>query len=635
MDFLYLLEKLRNPVMDTFFSCITYLGSEEMFLAVAIVVFWCFSKCEGYYLMTTGFFGTIINQSLKLIFRIPRPWVRDPNFTIVESAREAATGYSFPSGHSQNAVTVFGCPARYTKNKRLRVVCIILILLTGFSRMWLGVHSPLDVLVSFAITTALVFIIYPIFKKIEQNPKYMYHILSLLAACSLIYVLAVSLYSWPADVDPENLASGIKNGYVLLGCTLGMLISFYLERRFLNFKVEAPVHAQVLKVVLGLILVLAVKIVLKPVLNALFAGHYIASAVRYFIIVLVAAFVWPMTFPWFQKGCPLSRRAKKVLISIGIVLLVLIVAAGLLFWQVTKDTSDEPVSTENAENSLITQLGTTMLSGHRAGGGIAPENTMMALKNCIDNPDYELDIFEFDIHLTSDGIPVLLHDSTLDRTSDAAEHFGENEVDVGAKTLEELKELNMGEHFVSVSGDAPYAGLRGDDIPEDLRIVTLEEALSYLEASGDFHYIIEIKNSGDVGLEAADKLYATLEKFGCTQRTIVGTFHNEVTAYLDETYPDLPRSAGVSEVIEFYLYSLLNLNAEDGKFRFVALQIPTTDYTINLGTSRLVNYAHRNNIAVQYWTINDASEMARLQSIGADAIMTDVPDVGAQVLVRP
>ena len=115
---------------------------------------------------------------------------------------------------------------------------------------------------------------------------------------------------------------------------------------------------------------------------------------------------------------------------------------------------------------------------------------------------------------------------------------------------------------------------------------------------------------------------------------MVGTFHNEITAYVDTTYPDMLRSAGFNEVIEFYLYSLVKLEKKDG-WPFVALQIPTTDYTVNLGTSRLVNYAHKYGIAVQYWTINDPEEMAYLQSIGADAIMTDVPDKGAQVLTQP
>ena len=276
-----------------------------------------------------------------------------------------------------------------------------------------------------------------------------------------------------------------------------------------------------------------------------------------------------------------------------------------------------------------------MLSGHRAGGGIAPENTMMALRNCVQSDDYQLDIFEFDIHLTADGVPVLLHDATLDRTSDAPEYFGQTEVDVGTKTFAELKNLNMGETFVADDGSMPFAGLRGDAVPAELRIISLEEALEYLESNGHYGDIIEIKNGGEMGCRAADILYQTLVEFDCLNRTVVGTFHNEITAYMDETYPDMYRSAGMMECVEFYLYSLLNLPADEDTFGFVALQIPTTDYVINLGTSRVINYAHKNNIAVQYWTINDPAEMARLQSIGADAIMTDVPDQGAQVLVQP
>ena len=328
------------------------------------------------------------------------------------------------------------------------------------------------------------------------------------------------------------------------------------------------------------------------------------------------------------------KLLKKLLKITLCTVLVLALLAGYLYWEVTRKTPNEPISTDGADNPLITPLGVTMLSGHRSGGGIAPENTMMALKNCVESDEYRLDVFEFDIHLTADGIPVLIHDGTLDRTSDAAAVFGAEGVKVGDKTLAELKTLNMGAKFVADSGEALFADLTGDAVPEDLRIVTLDEALGYLEQSGPYHYIIEIKNSGETGYQAADILYETLAKYDALQRTVVGTFHNEITAYVDTTYPDMLRSAGFNEVIEFYLRSLLKLEKKDG-WNFVALQIPTTDYTVNLGTSRLVNYAHERNIAVQYWTINDPDEMVYLQSIGADAIMTDVPDKGAQVLTQP
>ena len=635
MQLLYWFESIRTPFLDRFFSLVTHLGSETLFLAIAIVVFWCVSKRNGYYLMAVGFFGTLINQFLKLVCRVPRPWVRDPEFTIVESARAGATGYSFPSGHTQSVAASLGCIARASKRWLVRGICLLLIALTAVSRMYLGVHTPADVGVSLVIGAVLVFALYPLFAHSDDKPVCMYAGLGVLVVCSLAYVLFVELHTWPMDIDEENLAEGLKNGYLLLGCGCGMLLSYYIDRRFIRFDVKAPWWAQLLKVVLGLILVLAIKAGLKPVFNLIFGGHMAANALRYFLIVVFAACVWPLSFPWFAKGCPLGRRGKRVLRAVLIVLIVLVLLAGLLFWVVTRDTSSAPVSTDGAANPLITPLGTTMLSGHRAGGGIAPENTMMALENCVESTEYTLDIFEFDLHLTADGVPVLLHDSTLDRTSDAAEYFGEEDVDVGSKTFAELKNLNMGEKFVADDGSRPYAGLRGEDVPEDLRIISLAEALEYLEASGDYHYIIEIKNSGDRGYACADILYRTLTDFGCLDRTIVGTFNNEVTAYMDEQYPDMYRSAGVNECLKFYLCSLLDLNVKEGTFRFVALQIPTTDYVVNLGTSHVVNYAHKNGIAVQYWTINDPEEMARLQSIGADAVMTDVPDQAVGVLVQP
>jgi glycerophosphoryl diester phosphodiesterase/membrane-associated phospholipid phosphatase len=635
MGFLYTLEAIRNPVMNVLFSAITFLGSEWLFIGAAIVVFWCFSKKHGYYLIATGTVGTVLNQFLKIVCQIPRPWVRDPNFTIVESARADAGGYSFPSGHTQNVTSILGGIGRFTRQKAVRLVCIVLVVLVGFSRMYLGVHTPADVLVALGMGLVLVFGLYPLFEKSDEKPQNITIVFGIAAALSLLAALAVELYPWADTVDGDNLAEAVKNLYTMLGCTAGVLIAAPLERKYVRFDTKAPLGAQILKVVLGLAVVVVLRGGLKAPLNALFAGHGVAHAVRYGLVVMFAVLVWPLTFGWFAKGCPLGERMKKTLKIIGIVLLVLIVLVGILFWVVTRDSSMAPEESAGADNSLITPLGTTMLSGHRAGGGIAPENTLMALENCVESTDYSLDIFEFDLHLTADGELVLLHDDMLDRTSDAVAYFGQENVDVGTKTFAELLNLNMGAQFVADDGTMPYADLTGDEVPDDLRIIRLQDALAYLEANGRYGYIIEIKNSGELGYEAADKLYAILAEYDCLDRAVVGTFHNEVTAYMDATYPDMLRSAGVIECAKFYFSALLNLDRDPDSFGFQALQIPTTDYVINLGTSRVVNYAHRYNIAVQYWTINDPDEMARLQSIGADAIMTDVPDVGATVLNQP
>ncbi len=301
MSVLYFLESIRNPVLDAFFSVITHLGSETLFLAIAIIIFWCFSKEDGYYLLTVGFIGTIINQFLKLFCRIPRPWVRDPEFTIVESARADAGGYSFPSGHTQSATASLGCIARVSRKKIVRAICIVLILLTGLSRMYLGVHTPADVLVSLVYGTILVFALYPVFQKAKNNPKIMYLMIGALILCSLGYVIYVELAKWPADIDPHNLESGIKNAYLLFGCSVAMLICYAIEHKYIRFEVKAVWWAQILKIVMGLVLVLLLKAGLKPILNPLFGGHHIATAIRYFIIVVFAVCVWPLTFRWFSK----------------------------------------------------------------------------------------------------------------------------------------------------------------------------------------------------------------------------------------------------------------------------------------------------------------------------------------------
>lgn len=301
MELLYLLESIRTSFGDTFFSLITHLGEETFFILLGLVFFWCVNKREGYYLLSVGLLGTVINQFLKLVFRIPRPWVLDKDFTIVESARAEATGYSFPSGHTQSSVGVFGGMARWNKHKALRVICIALCVLVPFSRMYLGVHTPLDVGVSIIIAIVLIFIIYPVISKSFDNAKVMRVFFLVLLALASGYMLFVNLFGFPADVDAENLEHGIKNAYKMLGCIAGLWITYEIDRRFINFETKAVWWVQILKLVIGIIPLLAIKEGLRAPLSALFGGSFIADGVRYFLIVLFAGCIWPFTFKFFSK----------------------------------------------------------------------------------------------------------------------------------------------------------------------------------------------------------------------------------------------------------------------------------------------------------------------------------------------
>ena len=272
------------------------------------------------------------------------------------------------------------------------------------------------------------------------------------------------------------------------------------------------------------------------------------------------------------------------------------------------------------------------ISAHRAGGHLAPEETLSAFKACVEATDYKVDVLEFDLHVTKDGHLVLLHDHTIDRTSNATEYFGEEDVHVQDKTLAELKELNFGENFCDLNGDYPYRGLRGDDIPDDVRILALEELLIYLEEVGaELDFIIEIKDGGEDGERSMDILYETMVKYDIVDRTIVGTFQDNVTRYIDEQYPQVTRSASIAEVLHFYLAYLYRDTLTE--FKFDVLQIPQgLRGFYDLGSKHFIEFAHYKGMAVQYWTINEADDIARLAENGADAIMTDNPKLANDII---
>lgn len=305
MSFLYFLEEIRNPVLDFLFSIVTLFGEETVFMAVGMIVFWCVNKQKGYYLLSVGFVGTVINQFLKITFRVPRPWVKDPNFTIVESAREAASGYSFPSGHTQTSVGLFGGLALKFRNRAVRIASIALCVLVPLSRMYLGVHTPADVGVSIVIALVLIFALAPLFEKAEKSPKVMYALLFSLTGIMLAYLLFISFWSFPEEVfhvdNVHNLISAVKNAYTLTGCMLGFLVVYTVDLKWLKFETKAVWWVQLIKIAGGLVLVLAVKELLRAPLAAILPENTWARMIRYFLMVVTAGTLWPITFKYFAK----------------------------------------------------------------------------------------------------------------------------------------------------------------------------------------------------------------------------------------------------------------------------------------------------------------------------------------------
>ncbi len=307
MGLLYWFESIRTPLLDKFFLAVTTMGDELFFIALALCIFWCINKNTGYYLITVCFFGLVLNQTLKMTFKTPRPWQKDPLFTIVEAAREASKGYSFPSGHTQNAVSIFSCicmDAGYMIKRRrnvniFRAVCIFVAAMVAVSRMYLGVHTPADVLFSALVALIIVLAFRPFFKKFDAHPGRFYYIIAAMLLLSAGYLVFSCTHA--ADNADHNISSGIEHAWYMLGGICGVAVAYPLERRYVNFNTKAGFVGQALKLVLGCAAVLVIKSSLKAPLLLLFNGNPAVHAIRYFVTVVFAVFVWPMTFKFFAK----------------------------------------------------------------------------------------------------------------------------------------------------------------------------------------------------------------------------------------------------------------------------------------------------------------------------------------------
>ena len=301
MQLLYILEQLRTPAVTKALSALTYFGGVYGFMVLSIIVFWCIDKRCGYFMLSLGFLGTVINQFLKIIFRIPRPWVLDPGFQPVESAVADAGGFSFPSGHTQNVFATFGGVFVWTKKTWLKIVCAVLIVLVAFSRMYLGVHTPLDVGVSVVIGVVLLLVLYPVFRDLEAHPNRFYGFLAVLAVLLAAFLLYSYLWPFPdwmyAEEHVVNLIEARHNASILTGALAALTIAYTLDLRRTRFDTKAIWWAQILKVVIGLVVTLALIEGTKAVLGR----SDIVTGLRYFLGVLFAAGIWPMTFGWFGR----------------------------------------------------------------------------------------------------------------------------------------------------------------------------------------------------------------------------------------------------------------------------------------------------------------------------------------------
>ena len=285
-----------------------------------------------------------------------------------------------------------------------------------------------------------------------------------------------------------------------------------------------------------------------------------------------------------------------------------------------------------------------MIAAHRGGGVSNPENTLLAFREAVNT--IGVDIIESDLYLTKDGYLVYNHDSYIDETCNVTGDISFDEVKALCKekekrhyikdmTLEELHQYNFGYYFENSEGQRIYKDAVNLE-EQGLQIATVDQLFKeFYENHPELLFIVEIKNDGDAGKEACRILYETLQQYPeYLDQIVVGTFHDDVEDVLKTSYPELLRGAPTGTAAKFVLTQYLGVNLFDNS-DFACLQIPTSydlGIEVFLDSKSLINRAHRRNIAVQYWTINDADEMRHLIDLGCDCIMTDDPVLLKQVL---
>ena len=332
------------------------------------------------------------------------------------------------------------------------------------------------------------------------------------------------------------------------------------------------------------------------------------------------------------------NKGTKVFIVIGAVVTLL---AGFF---ITVNAIPPRKAIENNVFIKASKNDRPMLAAHRGGSLNNPENTLLAYQKAVS--DFNIDIVESDIWLTKDEHIVFSHDGNIDRMSDVAlfddtkeKHYIED------YTLEELENFNFGYGFKDKEGNQPYKDLVSKD-QSDRKAVLKEYGLQILEVGNlfekfylskpDLKFIVEIKNGNEKGFKAAELLDDLLtNKYpDYKNNVVIGTFHDEISSDLRNNHPTLLRGASTGDARDFILTQLLGVNIFNNA-DFTCLQIPTSynikGIKLELDKQTIIDRAHRRNIAVQFWTINDAKEMKHLAKLGCDCIMTDDPELFNEV----
>jgi glycerophosphoryl diester phosphodiesterase len=273
-----------------------------------------------------------------------------------------------------------------------------------------------------------------------------------------------------------------------------------------------------------------------------------------------------------------------------------------------------------------------LVIAHAGGKGLFPDNTMSAFEYSF---NVGVDVLEMDVQMTQDGVLVLRHG---ENDTGNIRQMSNCDTVLWEEDYQDIKDTcNFGYHFQDDQGDYPYRDMTSVEwIEAGAYLTTLEEL--FIEFGNDTLYVIEIKADADAPRnETADALYQLIEQYDLFDEIIVATSFDDISKYIHDEYPELQLSASHDEAQKMIIHSYTLTGVFYNPNNYNSLQIPTSfDIPVinelDLSTKHLIEEAHRHNMAVQYWTINDFETMKTLIRRGADGIITDYPELLMQAI---
>ena len=302
---LSVLQEFRNGAgecLAEFLSKMTFLGEKSTALVIIAVIYWCVSKEFGQYFLMGMCGNRILNGFLKVTACVYRPWIRDARIVPYGDSMKTATGYSFPSGHSTNAATLFGGGAiRKELPRILRIFLAVIFVLIAFSRIYLGVHTPQDILVGSLLGLLVMWLVSKLMQWIEVHPDKDIMVMLIGIGIAVAVAIYASMKPYPEDYDAAGMllvdgAKMAKDTYKSVGMSIGFLAGWVLERRRICFSTEAPMMTRITRLVIGLFGYYIVDLILSFLLKEWIpgvGGNIASSFLQMFYITFI--------FPWCIK----------------------------------------------------------------------------------------------------------------------------------------------------------------------------------------------------------------------------------------------------------------------------------------------------------------------------------------------